>query len=197
MFIRSVFDKTSISRRGAMSTLAGAGAVLTSLALRSTAASAQTPEWHDHRDNELGFRVEVPARMFALTQMSGEFTLTEPPLKVMVTRWTHVRTRFDGMTLDAHGMEFRGTPPAEGLSKWQREGKPTGGKPASREEECTVSGVPGRQFIREADDTNFISRLVVVDNRAIVVSVSGARSIHGNPTASRFLDSLTLLRGGR
>src|SRR5262249_51821205 len=119
------------------------------------------------------------------------------PLKVMVTRWRHVRTQLDGMTLDAQGIEFRGTPPAEDLSKWLREGKPTGGKPASREGERTVSGVPGHEFIREADDTNFISRLVIVENRVIVVSVAGERSIHGNPVVLRFLESLTLLRGGR
>jgi hypothetical protein len=101
------------------------------------------------------------------------------------------------MTLDAQGIEFRGTPPAEDLSKWLRAGTPTGGEPASREEERTVSGVPGREFIREADDTNFISRLVIVENRAIVVSVTGERSIHGNPNVRRFLDSLTLLQGGR
>src|SRR5262245_63879631 len=80
MFIRSVFDKTSISRRGAMSALAGATAVLTSLVLRSTAASAQTPEWYDHRDGELGFQVEMPARRCTFSQIAAQITLTDPPL---------------------------------------------------------------------------------------------------------------------
>jgi hypothetical protein len=39
--------------------------------------------------------------------------------------------------------------------------------------------------------------MVIVGNRTISVSVFGERSIHGNPTVRRFLDSLTLLRGGR
>jgi 3-methyladenine DNA glycosylase AlkC len=60
-----------------------------------------------------------------------------------------------------------------------------------------VSGVAAREFIREADDVNYIHRMVIVGNRTISVSVFGERSIHGNPTVRRFLDSLTLLRGGR
>jgi hypothetical protein len=42
-----------------------------------------------------------------------------------------------------------------------------------------------------------VNRLVIVDNRAIAIGALGDRSIHGNPTVRRFLDSLTLLRGGQ
>jgi hypothetical protein len=39
--------------------------------------------------------------------------------------------------------------------------------------------------------------MVVVGNRVIGAGVLGERSIHGNPNVRRFLDSLTLLQGGR
>jgi hypothetical protein len=58
--------------------------------------------------------------------------------------------------------------------------------------------MPAREYIREADDDlNFISRIVVVGNRAVGVGAYGERSIHGNPTVPRFLDSLMLLQGRR
>jgi hypothetical protein len=60
MLLEFVFDKTSISRRGAMPTLARAAAVLTSLVLRSTAARAQAAAWREYRDEEMGFLVEMP-----------------------------------------------------------------------------------------------------------------------------------------
>jgi hypothetical protein len=60
-----------------------------------------------------------------------------------------------------------------------------------------VSGNPAREFIRESGDLNYIYRVVNVGKRTIAVSVFGEKNIHGNPNVRRFLDSLTLLQGGR
>jgi hypothetical protein len=202
MSVGFVFDQKCISRRAALSVLTGTAAVLTQLALRSTAARAEAAAWREYRDEEMGFRVEMPGN-FGFEQLKGEFTIEEPmpEPKPAFTRWIRVKTAsVDGMlgVCDAYGTEFRGTPPTEYLYKWQREGRQAGGLPVSREQECMVSGLPAREFIREqVDDANSINRLVIVENRAIGVGVFGLYHIHTSPTVRRFLDSLTLLRGGR
>jgi hypothetical protein len=104
---------------------------------------------------------------------------------------------FDGMTLVVHGTEFRGSPTAEQLYKAQREGMQASGMQATREEKRTVSGVAALEFIREADDINYIHRMVLVGKWTVAAGVFGERNIHGNAAARRFLESLTLLRGGR
>jgi hypothetical protein len=65
-----------------------------------------------------------------------------------------------------------------------------------------VSGVPARDFIREADNVNYVYRLIIVDHRIIILYLiggrlgTGGRSVRGNnPTVRRILDSLALLRG--
>ena len=190
MLLDFVFDKTSISRRAAMSTLAGGSAVLTSLALRATAARAQAAAWREYRDEEMGFRVEMP-REFKVTHEAGE--AKDPWVKYI---WAKIN--IDGMTVEAFGKEYRGTLSAEELYKLQEGGILANSMRPTREEQRAVSGVPARQFIREADDTlNYISRMVVVGNRVIGAGVLGERSIHGNPAVLRFVDSLRLLQGGR
>src|SRR4051812_42838261 len=71
MLVDFAFDKISISRRAAVPALAGAAAVLTSLALRSTAACAQAAAWREYCDEEMGFRVEMPGE-FRVRQYFGE-----------------------------------------------------------------------------------------------------------------------------
>jgi hypothetical protein len=66
-----VFEKTSISRRGALSSLAVSTAVLMSLALRPTAARAQAAVWREYRHEEMGFRIEMPGE-FKVRQYVGE-----------------------------------------------------------------------------------------------------------------------------
>jgi hypothetical protein len=183
---------TGISRRCAVPTLAGAAAALTSLMLPSIPARAQAAAWREYRDEEMGFQVELPGE-FKVRREAGE-------AKDPWVRSIRAKIDIDGMSMDAHGTEYRGTLSAEELYKLQ-EG--AGGILANsmrptREEQRAVSGVPAREFIREADDTlNYISRMVVVGNRVIGAGVLGERGIHGNPNVRRFLDSLTLLQGGR
>ena len=185
MSLDFVFERISISRRGALSSLAGGAAVLTTLALRPTAAQAEAAAaWREYRNDEMGFRVEMPGE-FKTDRELGE--AKDPWVKAI-----GAEIEFDGMTMGVHGTEFRGAPKAEELYKVQREGMQ-----ATREEQRTVSGVAAREFIREADDINYIHRMVLVGNRTIAVGVFGERNIHGNATARRFLDSLTLLRAGR
>jgi hypothetical protein len=190
MSLDFVFDKMRTSRRGAMSTLAGVATVLTSLALRSTAAQAEAAAaWREYRNDEMGFRVEMPGE-FKTDEEVGE--AGDPWVKAI-----GAEIDFDGMTMGVHGTQFRGSPTAEELYKLQREGMQATGMQASREEQRTVSGVAAREFVREADDINYIHRMVLLGNRTVAVGVFGERNIHGNATARRFLDSLTLLRGGR
>jgi hypothetical protein len=184
-------DKTIISRRAAMSTLAGGGAVLTSLALRWTAARAQAAAWREYRDEEMGFRVEMPGE-FTVRQYVGE--TNDPWIKE-----TSARINIGRMSLGATGIEYRGTLSVEDIYKLAEKCIGIlGNLCATREERRAVSGMPAREYIREADDDlNIISRIVVVGNRAIVAGALGERSIHGNPTVLRLVDSLTLLQGGR
>jgi hypothetical protein len=186
-----VFDKTSISRRAAMPTLAGVAAVLTSLPLRSTAARAQAAAWREYRDEEMGFQVEMPGE-FRVRQYVGE--TNDPWIKE-----TSAKINIGRISVRATGIEYRGTLSVAEIYKLAENCTGILGKIcATREERRAVSGMPAREYIREADDDlNFISRIVVVGHRAIAAGAYGERSIHGNPTVLRFVDSLTLLRGGR
>jgi hypothetical protein len=185
-----VFGRRSLSRRSLISILAGATTTLTSIFALSRAAQAEAAAtWREYRNDEMGFRVEMPGE-FKIDQEAGE--AKDPWVKAI-----GAEVEFDGMTMGVHGTEFKGSPTAEDLYKVQREGMQASGMQASREEQRTVSGVAAREFIREADDINYIHRMVLVGKRTIAVGVFGERSIHGNPAARRFLDSLTLLRGGR
>jgi hypothetical protein len=173
-----------------MSILAGAAATLTSLAGLSRAAQAEAAAaWREYRNDEMGFRVELPGE-FKANLEAGE--AKDPWVKSI-----GAEVEFDGMTMGVNGTQFRGSPTAEQLYKVQREGMQTSGMQATREEQRMVSGVAAREFIREADDINYIHRMVIVGNRTISVSAFGERNIHGNPTVRRFLDSLALVRGGR
>jgi hypothetical protein len=190
MSLHVVFGTVRLSRRSVMSVLAGAATTLMSLAVHSTAAQAEAAAaWREYRNDEMGFRVELPGE-FKANQEAGE--AKDPWVKSI-----GAEIEFDGMTMGVNGTQFRGSPTAEELYKVQREGMQASGMQATREEQRTVNGVAAREFIREADDINYIHRMVIVGNRTISVSVFGERSIHGNSTVRRFLDSLTLLRGGR
>jgi hypothetical protein len=191
MVLDFVFDKTSLSRRAVMSILAGSSAMLTSLALRSTTARAQAAAWREYRDEEMGFRVEMPGE-FKVKQYVGE--TNDPWIKE-----TSAKVDIGRMRIQATGIEYRGAPSVEDIYKLATNCTGIlGNLCATREERRTVSGMPAREYIREADDDlNIISRIVVVGHRAIAAGALGERSIHGNPTVLRFLDSLTLLQGGR
>jgi hypothetical protein len=186
-----VFEKANISRRGALSSLAGGTAVLTSLAWRPTAARAQAAAWREYRDEEMGFRIEMPGE-FRVRQHVGE-------TNVPWTKETSAKINIGRMSLEAPGIEYRGTLSVEEIYKLAE--KCTGilgNLCATGVEQRAVSGMPAREYIREADDDlNFIARIVVVGNRAIGAAAYGERSVHGNPTVPQFLDSLTLLQGGR
>jgi hypothetical protein len=191
MSLHLVIGNMSWSRRRVLSAVAGAATTLTSFAALSRAAQAEAAAaaWREYRNDEMGFRVEMPGE-FKTDQEVGE--AKDPWVKAI-----GAEIEFDGMTMGVHGTEFRGAPKAEELYKLQREGMQASGMQATREEQRTVSGVAAREFIREADDFNYIHRMVLVGNRTVAVGVFGERNIHGNATARRFLDSLTLLRGGR
>jgi hypothetical protein len=174
-----------------MSTLVGGSAVLTSLALRSTAARAQAGAWREYRDEEMGFRVEMPGE-FKVKQYIGE--TNDPWIKE-----TSAQIDIGRMRIQATGIEYRGALSVEEIYKLATNCTGIlGNLCATREERRTVSGMPAREYIREADDDlNIISRIVVVGNRAIGAGAYGERSIHSNLTVPRFLDTLTLLQGGR
>jgi hypothetical protein len=183
------FDNTSISRRAAMSTLVGSSAALTLLALRSTAVGAQAEAWREYRDEETGFRVEMPGE-FKVRQYVGESN--DPWIKE-----TSAKINIGRMSLGATGIEYRATLSIEEIYKLAENCTGIlGNLCATREERRAVSGMPAREYIREADDDlNYISRMVVVGNRAIAAGAFGERSIHSDPAVLRFLDSLTLLQG--
>jgi len=186
-----VFRNRTLSRRRFMPGLAAATAVSSTVVLLSTAARAAVPEWREYRDEEMGFRVEMPGE-FKVRQYVGE--TNDPWIKE-----TSAKIDIGRMSLVATGIEYRGTPSVEEIYKLVENCTGIlGNLCATREERRAVSGMSAREYIREADDDlNFISRMVVMRNRAIGAGAFGERSIHGNPTVLRFLDSLTLLQGGR
>jgi hypothetical protein len=190
MSLHLVIGNMNWSRRRVMSALAGAATTLTSLSSLSRAAQAEAAAaWREYRNADLGFRVELP----------GEPKVEEQPGDASDPwiRTVEAQVEVNDVLLGAHCTENRAAIKADEQQKLQREGMVAGGMPVTREEARTVSGVAGRDFIREADDVNYIYRMVVVGNRMIAVSAFGDRGIHKNPTVRRFLDSLTLLQGGK
>ena len=185
---RSPFTKPSVSRRSLMSGLAAATASV-GLSAGLISATAQAPAWREYRNNEMGFRVEMPGTP-KVEEQNGE--PSDPFIKTV-----DAQVEFNDMLLGVHCSDNRAAFSTEEQYKLQREGMVAGGMPVTREEARTVSGNPARDFIRESDDLNYIYRVVNVGKRTIGISAFGERSIHGNPNVRRFLDSLTLLQGGR
>ena len=61
MSLHMVTGTMNWSRRRFMSALPGAATILTSLSTLSRAAQAEAaPAWREYRNNEMGFRVEMP-----------------------------------------------------------------------------------------------------------------------------------------
>ena len=146
-------ERTIISRRVVISTATGAAAVLTSLALCSTAAQAEAAAaWREYRDDEMGFRVEMPGE-FKVRQYVGE--TNDPWIKE-----TSAKINIGRMSLGAMGIEYRTTLSVEEIYKLGENCTGIlGNLCATREERRVVSGVPAREYIREADDDlNIISR---------------------------------------
>ena len=190
MSVRLVIGNMDWSRRRVMSALAGAATTLTSLAVHSTTAQAEAAAaWREYRNAEMGFRVEMPGTP-KVEEQDGD--PSDP-----FTKSIDAQVELNDMLLGVHCTENRAAASAEDQYKLQREGMAAGGMAVTREEARTVSGNPARDFIRESDDLNYIYRVVNVGKRTIGVSVFGERNIHGNANVRRFLDSLTLLQGGR
>jgi len=178
------------SRRRLVSTLAALVAAATSVDLLSTAArAAAAVAWKEYRNNDFGFRVEMPGEP-KVEEQTGD--ASDPFI-----RSVEVQLELNDMILGVHATENRAASSAEEQYKQLREEMEAGGMPVTREQARTVSGNPAREFIRESGDLNYIYRIVNVGKRTIAVSLFGEKNIHGNPNARRFLDSLTLLQGGR
>src|SRR5262245_32770314 len=143
-----VFRGRALSRRRFLSGLAVATAASSTLVLLSTATHAEAPEWQEYRDDGIGFRFELP----------GHFKFNrETPLDDMVAvRRAYLESEFEGTTVLVVAMELRDRDVllAKDFYELLRAGAPATGNPPSREEERTVSGVPARDFIREADNVN-------------------------------------------
>jgi hypothetical protein len=184
-----VFGGPNWSRRRLVSSLVGLAATSASFALPSTAAWAQAPAWKEYRNTEMGFRVEMPGTP-KVEEQNGD------PSDPFI-RSVEAQVELNDMLLGVHSTENRAATSAEEQYKRQREEMVAGGMPVTREEARTVSGNPAREFIRESGDLNYIYRVVNVGKRTIAVSVFGEKNIHGNANVRRFLDSLTLLQGGR
>jgi hypothetical protein len=60
MSLHLVFGERRWSRRRLVSALAALAAASTSVDLVSSAAWAQAPAWKEYRNNNMGFRVEMP-----------------------------------------------------------------------------------------------------------------------------------------
>jgi hypothetical protein len=189
MSLHLILGGASWSRRRFVSVLVGLTAASTSVDLISAVAWAQTPAWKEYRNNEMGFRVEMPGTP-KVEEQTGD--ASEP-----WTRMISAQVELNDMILGVQCAENRAATSAEEQYKRHREEMVAGGMPVTREEARTVSGNPAREFIRESGDLNFIYRVVNVGKRTIALSVFGERNIHGNPNVRRFLDSLTLLQGGR
>lgn len=188
MSLHLTFGEQGWSRRRLVSALATLAAASTSIDLVSTAL-AQTPAWKEYRNNDMGFRVEMPGAP-KVEEQTGD--ASDP-----FVRSLEAQVELNDMILGVHVTENRAATSADEQYKRQREEMVAGGMPVTREEARTVSGNPAREFIRESGDLNYIYRVVNVGKRTIAVSVFGEKNIHGNPNVRRFLDSLALLQGGR
>jgi hypothetical protein len=189
MSSRLIFGQPTWSRRRFVSALAALAAAFTSVDVLSTAAWAQAPAWKEYRNNDFGFRLEMPGTP-KVEDQNGD---PGDPF----TKSVDVQLELNDMILGVHATENRAATTAEEQYKQLREEMEAGGMPVTREEARMVSGNPAREFIRESSDLNYIYRVVNVGKRTIAVSVFGEKNIHGNSNTRRFLDSLTLLQGGR
>jgi hypothetical protein len=172
-----------------MSFLAGAAASAAAV-LVSTTARAQGNTWHEFRRDDLGFRIEMPGE--------PKITVEEDDYKDIWIRSTDAQVHLANMLVGAYCTEWKDVQSAEQQFDLLREGMlRVGGMPATREVPTMMNGFPAREFIREAEDINYIHRLVVMEKLTIGVSAYGERGMHSDPIVRRFFDSFRLLRSAR
>jgi hypothetical protein len=179
-------SKNELSRRSFITSVVAAAPVVL---LASSASYAQGDVWRDYRRDDLGFRIEMPGKP-KVEDKVDEF-------KDIWLRTVEAEVEYEDMTFGVQWNEWKQPLPAEeGFNTW-REGMRLGGMPVTRERTFLMNGFPAREFIREAEDINYVRREVVAGNLTINAGVMGERTMHRNPAVSRYLDSFTLLRSAR
>jgi len=168
----------------------GLGAVAAASAVLGVkTARAQGGVWHEFRRDDLGFRIEMPGE--------PKIEVEDDDYKDIWIRTTDAEVKLANMLLGAHCTEWKDVQSPEQQFGHFREGMRAAGVSVTREVPMTMNGFPAREFIREAEDLNYIHRLVVMEKLTIGVSAHGERGMHSDPIVRRFFDSFRLLRSAR
>jgi hypothetical protein len=179
----AVDGKRLLSRRGlALSLTAAAAAVLV-----PRPARAQSDVWREYHPAGLPFRIEMP----------GEPKVETDEDKDVGMKSVDAQLEYEQITFSIGWLERKNQSMDQSIAfitGW-RNIMQRAGMGATGEKSLFINGFPMREFSRQADDFNYIFRVVVMGPEKIQVSATGANSsIHASPAVRRFFDSFKLLR---
>jgi hypothetical protein len=187
MRVPAVFDANSKKELSRRRFIASVIAAAPALLLVSSAAHAQADVWREYHREDLGFRIEMP----------GDPTVENEEDKDLGLSTMNAEVDYEDMTFGVQWNEWKRPLPAEETFSLWREGMRISGMGVTSERTFLMNGFPGREFLRESDDFNYVRREVVAGNLVINATVIGERAMHRNPAVSRYLDSFMLLRSAR
>lgn len=174
---------TPISRRAFMPLMAATA--LSPTLFVPSAARAQGAVWQIYRPEGLGFEVEMPGKPKIEVE---DRERDDPALKSI-----NASIDVDQISFGANYVEYRDPITLqEAVAAQQLLARSL---PAQmRVTSFTINGIDGSTIVMDSDGLNVIQRIVVKENnRQILISVVGERSIHTNATVRRFLNSFKLL----
>jgi hypothetical protein len=171
----------NLSRRSFLTAAACASSVLEPMAAR-----AQGGIWQEYRRDDVGFRIEMPGtpRIRVEKGDPGDNWITS----------TDAQVRYQHELFDVSWTEFKDIASVEDEYTRFRNMMTGAGYQIKEDIPLTLNDVPGREFIIETGDINFVRWILTVRHFAIGIHAMGARNIHNSPTVRRFLDSFKLLR---
>jgi len=143
--------------------------------------------WQEHRDERLGYRIEMPGTPQVLVEEHPPVKETTVELSFDLINFSVTIARFPTLIigkrareiLEERGQALRG---AVGANIWRP---------------LTIDGFVGREDMTEQHDFRAIYRNVVVGNRVITVAVAWHPTDETNAAATRFIDSFRLLSSGQ
>jgi hypothetical protein len=147
-------------------------------------ARAQGVAWEIYRPEGLGFEVEMPGKPKIATE---KFERDDPVVKSIAAE-----VDVDQVAYGASYAEYRD--PAfleQEVAAQQMLARALEAR--MRVTPFTLDGIEGRHIVMESTGLNGIVRIVVTNNRRIMLNVMGNPEIHTSATVRRFFDSFKLL----
>jgi hypothetical protein len=157
------------------------GFFITPILLALLPAPVWAQSWHEYRRDDCGFKIEMPGKPEIEATEAKSTSATVTYGDTMFAADCHQGV-FTSRRANAYFDNFR-----NGIQKQM-------GLSVTSERSFMMNGLPGHEFIFDAEGYYQVIRMVVFeDDRVIGVSVTSGRNMEADPVAGRFLHSFALL----